>query len=140
METFPFDRSTLSQWFKPRPRVIRTRKEVQLFNNLSKDGIRRGTQRNSFYHRLVDARNKLPKKVAESKMIDDFIIDLDYGVTASGSSGNPIYFIIIIITSRVNILGKNFALKMVCLFLSRFFGKIWWKIQGKFNNLKFWDI
>ena len=130
METLPFDGSTLSQRFKPRPRVIRTHK-VQLFNNSSKDGIRRGTQRNSFYHRLVDVRNKLPKKVAESKMIDDFIINLDYGVTASGSSGNPIYFIIIIITSRVNILAKNFALKMVCLFLSRFFGQNLMENSGK---------
>ena len=70
-----YDQGTLSKSFKPRPRVIR-RHKLQLFNNKSKDGIR-GIQRNSFYHRVVDVWNQLPKKVAESNSIDDFKTNLD---------------------------------------------------------------
>ena len=87
-----YDRSTLCQSFKPRERVTR-RHKLQLFTNASKDGAR-GSQRNSFYHRVVDSWNKLPKKVAESKNINDFKNNLDdhwnnvpskYGITESGS-------------------------------------------------------
>ena len=85
-----YDRCTLSKAFRPRHRVIR-RHNFQLFNNKSKDGVR-GPQRNSFYHRVVDVWNQLPKNVAESKDIDDFKNNLDeywsatkYGYTVSGS-------------------------------------------------------
>ena len=87
-----YDRSTLCKAFKPRERVIR-RHKLQLFNNASKDGIR-GSQRNSFYHRVVDVWNRLPKKVAESKSIDSFKNNLDdywknlpskYGIIVSSS-------------------------------------------------------
>ena len=48
--------------------------KLQLFNNASKDGVR-GSQRNSFYHRVDDIWNKLPKKVAESKSINNNLDD-----------------------------------------------------------------
>ena len=87
-----YDRSTISNAFKPRERVIR-RHNYQLFNNKSKDGVR-GIQRNSFYHRVVDVWNHLPKNVAESKNIDNFKANLDehwknlpskYGLNVSGT-------------------------------------------------------
>ena len=70
-----YDRSTVANAFRPRPRVTR-RHKLQLFNNRSLDGVR-GIQRNSFYHRTVDVWNQLPSYVAESKTINNFKNNLD---------------------------------------------------------------
>ena len=69
------DRSTLSESFKPRQRPSRQH-GLQLQHNKSRDGVR-GIERNSFYHRVTDVWNKLPKHVVECPTIDKFKTALD---------------------------------------------------------------
>ena len=70
-----YDKATLSKSFKPRSRLSRIH-AFQLFPNTSKDGVR-GIQRNSFYHRVVDVWNRLPKKVVDAENVNSFKNALD---------------------------------------------------------------
>ena len=70
-----YDSRTLSSSFKPKHRASR-KHNLQLFYNKSKDG-KKGTQHNSFYHRVTNAWNNLPKKVVENTTINGFKNDID---------------------------------------------------------------
>ena len=70
-----YDRSALSESFKPKQRTSRKHK-LQLFHNKANDGVR-GIQHNSFYHRVSDTWNNLPKKVVENLTMNGFKNDID---------------------------------------------------------------
>ena len=70
-----YDSSTLPSSFNPRDRPSRQHK-FQLHTPPSTDGVR-GSQKNSFYHRVVPIWNNLPKNVAEAETLDDFKSALD---------------------------------------------------------------
>ena len=70
-----YDKCTLSSNFRPLPRTIR-KHPFQLTWNRPKDGTR-GIQHNSFYFRVANTWNLLPRKVVEAKNIDTFKSRLD---------------------------------------------------------------
>ena len=70
-----YDRSILPRTFHPRERPSRQH-NYQLFTPMSKDG-KRGVMTNSFYHRIVKTWNDLPKKIVESRTINDFKNNID---------------------------------------------------------------
>ena len=70
-----YDQTTLSKSFQPRQRPSR-RHKFQLLPIKAKDGVR-GIETNSFYRRVPDKWNKLPKSVAECVTIDEFKVALD---------------------------------------------------------------
>ena len=70
-----YDQTTLSKSFQPRQRPSR-RHKFQLLPIKAKDGVR-GIETNSFYHRVPDKWNNLPKCVAECLTINEFKIALD---------------------------------------------------------------
>ena len=70
-----YDRSTLSPNFRPLPRTIR-KHPFQLTWNRPKDGTH-GRQHNSFYFRVSNKWNLLPRKVVEAENVDTFKSRLD---------------------------------------------------------------
>ena len=70
-----YDKTTLSPSFNPRNRPSRQHK-LQILQPRSNDGVR-GTQSNSFYHRVAPIWNNLPQDVAEAETIEDFKKALD---------------------------------------------------------------
>ena len=70
-----YDQNTLSESFKPRQRPSRQH-GLQLHHNKPNDGVR-GIEKNSFYHRVTDVWNKLPRNVVHSLTMDDFKRELD---------------------------------------------------------------
>ena len=70
-----YDRSTLSPNFRPLPRTIR-KHPFQLTWNRPKDGTH-GRQKNSFYFRISNKCNLLPRKVVEAENVDTFNSTLD---------------------------------------------------------------
>ena len=70
-----YDKSILAPTFQPRDRPSRQH-NYQLHFPKSSDG-KRGTQTNSFYHRVVKIWNHLPSKVVDSKTINIFKNNLD---------------------------------------------------------------
>ena len=70
-----YDQTTLSQSFQPRQRPSRQHK-FQLMPIKAKDGVRE-IETNSFYRRVPDKWNNLPKCVAECLTINEFKIALD---------------------------------------------------------------
>ena len=70
-----YDKSILAPTFQPRDRPSRQH-NYQLHFPKSSDG-KRGTQTNSFYHRVVKIWNYLPSKVVDSKTINIFKNNLD---------------------------------------------------------------
>ena len=83
-----YDRSILPPSFKPRNRPSRNHK-FQIQPIRPKDG-ERGIHNNSFYCRVIDTWNRLPKTVVEASTIDTFKNRLDdYGKTYHWSSTIP---------------------------------------------------
>ena len=70
-----YDRATLAPSFNPRERSSRQH-GYQLIPPKADDGAR-GIQTNSFYHRVAQTWNNLPKKVVEAETIDAFKNALD---------------------------------------------------------------
>ena len=70
-----YDRSTLSPNFRPLPRTNR-KHPFQLTWNRPKDGTH-GRQHNSFYFRVSNKWNLLPRKVVEAENVDTFKSRLD---------------------------------------------------------------
>ena len=65
-----YDRSTLSSHFRPLPRTSRNH-PFQLTWNRPKDG-KNGLQANSFYFRVANTWNQLPKKADEAENVDTY--------------------------------------------------------------------
>ena len=70
-----YDQSTISRSFQPQVRPSR-KHHFQLLNRRAKDGAR-GIQTNSFYFRIAEVWNELPKTVVNANNVNEFKNKLD---------------------------------------------------------------